>query len=319
MISRYFESMLPEEELAQLKYIPTIPEFITWIESKWSDLPALSDTVTRLTYKQMCDEVAGKRAILLERGLRKGDKVAILDGATIDAVMMFLAVTSAGCVAINLPSQLPPPAVAGCCMKFGVNLLAVGESFKATLPQLPCQVMNITEKSDKKAPVAEVNKDDPAAIFFTGGTTGAPKGAVLPHRAILRGSLNGCYSPGSQLGCNRYLNVLPLSHVFGMIKGTMSALYTGAEWVSASNAKESISKMPVIKPTVLVAVPGICEILLGLVKMYGKGFFYEDAINDLLPERESSDIWLMPDMLMSVRKLPLPQAGSRNFSDASLS
>ena len=37
--------MLPAEELAQLKYIPTFPEFVTWIEQKWSDLPCLSDTV----------------------------------------------------------------------------------------------------------------------------------------------------------------------------------------------------------------------------------------------------------------------------------
>ena len=45
----YFESMLPAEELAQVKYIPTIPEFVNWIEEKWQSLPALSDTVNHYT------------------------------------------------------------------------------------------------------------------------------------------------------------------------------------------------------------------------------------------------------------------------------
>ena len=264
--------MLPAEELAQVKYIPTLPEFVTWIEQKWSDLPCLSDTVNTYTYSQVCDTVARQRALLNSFGLQKGDKVAILDNNTIDAVMMFLAVTSAGYVAINLPSMLPAQAIMGCCMKFGVKVLAAGKEFMEAVNGAPCKVIAITDKADEKAPVATVDKNDPAAIFFTGGTTGAPKGAILPHRALMRGALNGVYAPGHQLGCHRYANVLPLSHVFGLIRGTMSVLFEGGEWLSAGNAKDTIGKFPMIKPTCLVAVPGICEILLGLVKMYGKPF-----------------------------------------------
>ena len=271
-MKNYFENMLPAEELAQLKYIPTIPEFVTWIENKWHDLPALSDTVNTYTYAQVCDAVARKRAMLNAMGLAKGDKVAIIDNTTVEAVEMFLAVTSAGYVAINLPAQLPAPAIVGCCMKFGVKVLAAGPTFMETVKDAPCKVVAIADMADQPAPVAVVDKDDAAAIFFTGGTTGAPKGAILPHRAIMRGSLNGCYAPGKQLGCHRYATVLPLSHVFGLIRSTMSVLYTGGLWIAAANVKETISKFPMIRPTCLVAVPGICEILMGLVKMYGKQF-----------------------------------------------
>ena len=271
-MGHYFTDMLSADELAQLKYIPTIPEFVTWIEQKWADLPCLSDTVNSYTYRQVCDLVARKRAMLADKGLQKGDKVAIIDNTTVEAVEMFLAVTSAGMVAINLPSQLPPQAIVGCCMKFGVKLLAYGKDFAEAAKGAPCATVAITECADRTAPVTPVDKNEPAAIFFTGGTTGAPKGAVLPHRAIMRGSLNGCYAPGKQLGCHRYACVLPLSHVFGLICSTMTALYKGAEWVAAPNVKETISKFPVIKPTYLVAVPGICEILMGLIKMYGVGF-----------------------------------------------
>ncbi len=270
--NEYFPSMLPADELAQVKYIPTLPEFVTWIEQKWANLPCLSDTVNTYNYKEVCDTVARQRALLNSFGLQKGDKVAILDNSTIEAVMMFLAATSAGYVAINLPSMLPPQAIIGCCMKFGVKVLAAGKDFMEAVNGAPCKVIAITDKADEKAPVVSVDKNDPAAIFFTGGTTGAPKGAILPHRALMRGALNGVYAPGHQLGCHRYACVLPLSHVFGLIYSTLSVLYKGAEWFSAGNSKETIGKFPVIKPTMLVAVPGICEILLGLVKMYGKGF-----------------------------------------------
>jgi ribosomal protein L31 len=202
----------------------------------------------------MCEAIAHKRALLNALGLAKGDKVAILDGTTVNAVEMFLAVTSAGYVAINLPSQLPGPAVAGCCMKFGVKVLAAGADFMETAKFAQCTVIAVTDTADQKAPVAVVDKDDPAAIFFTGGTTGAPKGAILPHRALMRGALNGVYAPGHQLGCQRYASVLPLSHVFGLIRGTLSVLYEGGAWYAAANTKETIEVEGVEYPVVKVEI-----------------------------------------------------------------
>ena len=271
-MKNYWTSMLSDEELAQVNYIPTLPEFVSWIEQKWADLPCLSDTVNTYSYKQVCDAVARKRALLNDLGLQKGDKVAVLDNSTVEAVEMFLAVTSAGYIVINLPAQLPPQAIVGCCAKFGVKVLAAGKDFMEATQGVPCKVIAITDCADHTAPVATVDKNDPAAIFFTGGTTGAPKGAILPHRALMRGALNGVYAPGPQLARHRYACVLPLSHVFGLIYSTLSVLYKGGAWYSAGNTKDTIGKLPAIRPTMMVAVPGICEIMLGLVKMYGKGF-----------------------------------------------
>lgn len=107
-MDRYFEDMLPAEELEQLKFIPTIPEFVTWIEQKWYDLPALSDTVSICTYAKMCNDIAHKRALLNSLGLEKGDKVAILDNTT-------------------------PEAVIGSCLKFNVKVLE-GSSHITDMP-----------------------------------------------------------------------------------------------------------------------------------------------------------------------------------------
>lgn len=272
-MGNYFFDMIPEEELKQISYIPTLPGFLGWIESKWSDRPALSDDSNTYTYAQMCGRIARRRAFLAAQGLKKGDKVAIFERTSIDAVETFLAATSAGYVAILLPTQLPAQAVLGCCMKFGVSVLAVRDEFKDMVAGAPCKLVSSASMSDEGIPAAEVCKDDAAAIFFTGGTTGAPKGAVLPHRALMRGAFNGIFAPGSQLGGDRYICFLPLSHVFGLIRSTLSVLYAGAEWYAAEDMKATIGKLPVIRPTKLVLVPGLCEILLGLAKMYGAQFF----------------------------------------------
>lgn len=272
-MGQYFHDMLPAEEDVQLKFIPTIPEYLEWIEKKWGDRPAESDTVVTYTYKQMSARIARRRAYLNALELKKGDKVAIHERSSIDAIEMFLAATSAGYVAILLPAQLPASAVVGSCAKFGVSVLAVRDEFKELAAGAPCKVIPSSAMADEEAPAAKVSKDDAAAIFFTGGTTGAPKGAILPHRALMRGALNGCYAPGSVLGeGHRYICLLPLSHIFGLIRSTLSVFFTGALWFSAEDMKATIGKFPVIKPTDLVLVPGLCEILYGLTKMYGPQF-----------------------------------------------
>lgn len=274
-MENYFYSMLPSEEMSQLSYIPTVPQFVTWLEDKWGDKPALSDTVNTYTYSQMCERVARRRGYLNGLGLKQGDKVAVFEKTSIDAIEMFLAIASAGYVAIMLPAQLPAQAIIGCCMKFGVSVLAVREEFEGMFEgaALPCKKISSSAMAEEGAEVVAVEKDAPAAIFFTGGTTGAPKGVVLPHRAIMRGAFNGIFAPGPQLGYHRQICLLPLSHVFGLIKSTLGAFYTGSLLFSAEDMKGTITKLPVIKPTMLVLVPGLCEILMGLGKMYGTGFF----------------------------------------------
>ena len=274
-MNNYFYSLLPEEEMSQLSYIPTVPEFLTWIGLKWGDKPAISDTNVTYSYSQMCERIARRRASLAELNLNRGDKVAIWERSSIDAVEMFLAVLSSGLVGIMLPTQLPPQVVAGSCLKFDVSALAVRDEFRASVEGVLPQSVKLISSSalaESGIPSVEVEKDEPAAIFFTGGTTGSPKGVVLPHRAIMRGSFNGVFGPGPQLGYHRQVGLLPLSHVFGMIKGTLGAFYTGSLWFSAEDMKGTITRLSAIRPTMLVLVPGLCEILLGLAKMYGVGF-----------------------------------------------
>ena len=272
-MSNYFYDMVAAEDMQQLHYIPTVPEFVDWIGKKYADLPALSDLAHTLTYQEMCERIARRRAFIEGLGLPKGAHIAVFDRNSQDAIELFLAITSAGYVAMMFPSSLPEMAVIGCCMKFDIAAIFVRDEFAPLCTKLQgVKVLPAASIAENPAPVAVVDKEAPAAIFFTGGTTGAPKGAVLSHRALMRGSFNAIFKPGKVIGVHRYIALLPLSHVFGLIAGTMGCFYTGNLIHTCEDMKATIGKLPMIKPTILIIVPGICDILAGLCKMYGPQF-----------------------------------------------
>ena len=272
-MSNYFYNMLPKEEFERIPYLPTMGEFVDWFTKEYADSPAISDQVNTISYKELGERVARRRAFLNGLGLPKGSHIAIFDKNSQDAIEMFLAVTSAGYVAMNFPAGLPEPAVIGSCAKFDVAAIMVRDEFMPLTAKLQgVKVCPVSSIAETQAPSAEIDPDTPAAIFFTGGTTGTPKGAVLNHRALMRGNYNAIFKPGKVIGVHRYIALLPLSHVFGLIAGTMGCFYTGNLIFTCEDMKATIGKLPVLKPTLLVIVPGICDILAGLCKMYGPQF-----------------------------------------------
>lgn len=272
-MSNYFFDMIPKEEFERIPYLPTMGEFVNWFTKEYADMPALSDQTNTITYKELGVRVARRRAYIEGLGLPKGSHIGIFDRNSQDAIELFLAVTSAGYVAMNLPASLPETALIGSCMKFDIAALFVREEFMPLTAKLQgVKVLPAAAMADTEAAAATIDPDSPAAIFFTGGTTGQPKGAVLSHRALMRGNYNAVFKPGKVIGVHRYIALLPLSHVFGLIAGTMGCFYTGNLIFTCEDMKATIGKLPVLKPTLLVIVPGICDILAGLVKMYGPQF-----------------------------------------------
>ena len=269
----YFQNMLAKEDFERIPYLPTMGQFVNWFTKEYADLPALSDTVNTITYKELGSRVARRRAFIEGLGLPKGSHIAVFDRNSQDAIELYLAITSAGYVVMMFPSMLPEMAVIGSCMKFDIAAIFVREEFMPLTGKLQgVKVLPAASIAEAEAPVADIDPESTAAIFFTGGTTGQPKGAVLSHRALMRGNYNAIFKPGKVIGVHRYIALLPLSHVFGAIAGTAGCFYTGNLLFTAEDMKATIGKLPVIKPTLLVIVPGICDILSGLVKMYGPQF-----------------------------------------------
>lgn len=270
-MSQYFYDCMTEEELEQLPYLPTLADLLEKGKREYASRPAVGTLTCTYTYGELYKRVAKRRRFLREVGLRAGDRVAVLARNGLDAMEWYLAIPTAGCTLLMLPNALPASAVAGISVRFDLAALLCEECFAEAAVGVSCPVYPSSAIAETEEPMGTLTKDTVAAIYFTGGTTGAPKGAVLTHGALMRGALNGCYQPGQVFG-NRYLAMLPLSHIFGSVRGFLSPLYTGSLVYTCEDMRAGVASIPVLRPTVLVLVPGMAELILNLAKLKGKGF-----------------------------------------------
>ncbi len=270
-MSDYFIDMLSEEEKKVIYYVPTFADFLKKVEKDFADKPATTDGTTTYTFKELVSRVAKRRAVLAANGVKPGDKVGVMARNDLDAMEWFLAIPSYGAILTMLPVQLGIEQVTGISMKFGFSAFVAAEEFKPLTANLKCKVISSTEIAEEEAPYGDVKKESVAAIYFTGGSTGAPKGVILNHGSLMRGALNGTYQPGGIFN-HRVMVILPMSHIFGSVMGFLSVLYTGSTVIACTDMRAAVGQIPVLRPTFLVLVPGLVEVILGIAKMKGKGF-----------------------------------------------
>ena len=134
---------------------------------------------------------------------------------------------------------------------------------------------------------ASVAKDQTAEIVFTSGATAEPKGVIITHRNILanivpvEGEVNKYRKYGKPFSPIRFLNLLPLSHMFGQAMATfIPPMLPGVVvFMRGFNPKEIIRQIRTRRISVLVSVPQILEIL----REYLQQTF--PALKDLRPSK----------------------------------
>lgn len=101
--------------------------------------------------------------------------------------------------------------------------------------------------------------DDPAVFQYTGGTTGFPKGAVLTHRSLVSNAaqIYGQNSPDAVQPGDRFLAVIPLSHVYGLTTALLFPVYVGAASILLPrfDIEEVLETIKKYRPTVFPGVP----------------------------------------------------------------
>jgi long-chain acyl-CoA synthetase len=105
-----------------------------------------------------------------------------------------------------------------------------------------------------------------AALQYTGGTTGTPKGVMLTHRNLLSNVIQlEAWVPDLLRGKERFLGILPFFHVFGMTVAMNLTLYTGctAILVPRFEVGEFLKILKKSKPTIFPGVPSIFVALVG--------------------------------------------------------
>ncbi|WP_407187871.1 class I adenylate-forming enzyme family protein [Bradyrhizobium centrosematis] len=195
-----------------------------------SSAPALLKGLTPVAdYGSLAASVASLAASLRQRlGLAKGDRVALLMKNVPDYVACLYACWHAGLVAVPINAKLHPREVAFILDNSGAALVFVTEdmanvaSEALALGTAKPRIIEIGSaehrglgKADAIA-IADVAITDPAWIFYTSGTTGRPKGAVLSHRNLLAMSLNYLAEVNPIVPGEALLHAAPMSHGSGL-------------------------------------------------------------------------------------------------------
>ncbi len=275
-----FRNYTTEETYNRIVDFSCISEM--WLNSVklYSNNVALKTNTEQLTYSELDLCVARFRTVLKNNGVKQGDHVGVFMPNCVDFVKAYLAITTLGAVAVLLPSHLPKEGVFGCSMKFKLSALvydcALIDRLELVIINNPnVKIIASNEQADESTDAILVPESSPCTIIFTGGTTGKSKGSLLSNGAIMKGARNGCYGC-KDIFCQRYLLVLPLTHVFGLIRNLLTSLFTGSTLFICANNKDMFRDIAVFKPTILVFVPALAEMALNLSKNFNKNMLGEE-------------------------------------------
>ncbi|WP_276958172.1 class I adenylate-forming enzyme family protein [Ferrimicrobium acidiphilum] len=214
----------------------------------------------RITYGEAKERILAMVDAFTRSGLKPGDRVAIAMRNFPEWVFGFFAITASGLIAVPLNAWWSADELLYGLRDSGAKLALVDQERAAMLSgriDLPLWSRGSEEASDasvvmldtciqaarsESARLVEVRGDTPAAIFYTSGTTGRPKGVILTHENILQALYNALYlgartilRAGGDLaaGVEQAINLvsIPLFHVTGCVAVLLPGTATGAKFI----------------------------------------------------------------------------------------
>ena len=201
------------------------------------DYPGFSGDV--LSYRDVGAMVNRMAHALLELGVRKGDRVGMITVNRIEMAFVNFAAGRIGAIPVPMNFMLRPSEIDYIMRKSGAEVLVTDRTVldntignTADVPAVktwamigeedcpaPCVSMRelMAGAPDRVEAVEPSSDDDVALLFFTSGTTGFPKGAVLTHRAAMVGVRNHgrFYTLMPRLKPQLSLLVMPVAHAGG--------------------------------------------------------------------------------------------------------
>ncbi|MEU8924563.1 amino acid adenylation domain-containing protein [Kitasatospora sp. NPDC048545] len=147
------------------------------------DRTAVSDgTGTRLTYRQL-DERAGRIAALLaEAGVRRGDRVGLCLGRSVDMVAAVLGVLRLGAAYVPVDPDYPPARLEFVLGDARVPIVLTDPGARDRVPDGPWRTLDVTRTTDAAAPAPVLpGPAELAYVIYTSGSTGRPKGVEVTH------------------------------------------------------------------------------------------------------------------------------------------
>lgn len=196
------------------------------------DAIAVVDGDRRLTYRGLDDRSSRLANVLLEAGLRPGERVAVLLGNRMEYPEIACGVAKAGLVMVPLNPRLTATEAAYILGHSGSKALIMDEALAALVDDPPKVTLRIGRSYDAAlATVSGVDPrigtadGDPFCVAYTSGTTGRPKGVVISHRSRSLTFYGAALEWGLGAG-RRTIAVAPMYHGAGFAFG-YAPVHTG--------------------------------------------------------------------------------------------
>jgi long-chain acyl-CoA synthetase len=262
--------------------------------------PSPNDQYKTVTWDTVKEDVTSVASYLLEFGIEKDDRVAILSENRYEWAVVDLAIQMVGAINVSLYTTLPPKQCefilkdseaklffvsTGIQLKKAVEIFSecpdlkhvvafdepkirklLDEKFVTLFDTVCATGLKAEAKHSgtlKKRSVA-VKPEDVATLIYTSGTTGNPKGAMLTHRNIVS-NVKAAHEAISIGESDRCLSFLPLCHSFERTGGYYAMMSGGAEIYFAESVDTVAKNMLEINPTIVVSVPRLFEKIYNLV------------------------------------------------------
>lgn len=200
--------------------LPLTPlDFLDRAARLFGELEAVVDGDRRYSYADFDDRARCLASLLRAHHVAAGDRVAYLAPNTVEMLEAYYGVLLAGGVLVPLNIRLSPTELQYVLGDCGASVLAVHPSLEGLAQHLdpPARIDLGPGYLDGHPPMEgrpEVDEDDVCEIFYTSGTTGEPKGAMLSHRALALHAIDSALT----MACTHrdvVLHTIPLFHVNG--------------------------------------------------------------------------------------------------------
>ncbi|MDI9386436.1 MAG: AMP-binding protein [Spirochaetota bacterium] len=256
---------------------PTLPQMFLISTKRYPDRACFTDFDAEkhtLSYTEVLEKVENLALWLKNNGVKKGDHIAVFGKNSPEWATVYLAAGFAGAIIVPIDYGLHDKEIATLLAVSAPSFIFVDEEkydvFKKSHGE---KVFSLSKKKgdyvyDLKGSgnfeMPELAEDDTAAILFTSGTTGNPKGVMLSHKNLV----SDCYIAQTNMTIYHtdvFYALLPIHHSYTMLAVFIEALSVGAEIVFGKSmaVTRMLKELKEGKITMLLGVPLLFNKLVG--------------------------------------------------------